>query len=419
MESWPYVRFRPIVCLSICLLVINLASTGCSFLEAKKQVCLLDNIGSVKGTVIVTSPQKGQVVVLRFTDENGIPVLQRSIVIPQNNEYELPAIIGKHYVAAYIDVNGDGQYQAEEHGNYYGEPTPVEIMEKSEIMLDPITISGPVPTPFSELKPVDGRLAVWENIGELISMDDPRLTRKNYVMGLWKPFSFLKLAEGGLFFLEKYEGGKIPVILIHGALGGPTDWKPIIDSIDRKQFQPWVFYYPSGLRLDSISDYLLHAVTILEKRYSFEQFFIIGHSMGGLVTRSFVKKYVELAPANIDKLRLVMTVNSPMAGIPAAASGVKYSPIVVPSWCDIEPESQFLQKINAWNWPGEIPYHLVISYVPGESGDGVVPLQSQAQLKLQSEATRVYVFNNEHSGVIKDKAFRGLVNTILSNASVR
>ena len=141
--------------------------------------------------------------------------------------------------------------------------------------------------------------------------------------------------------------------------------------------------------------------------------------MGGLVTRSFVKKYVELAPANIDKLRLVMTVNSPMAGIPAAASGVKYSPIVVPSWCDVEPGSQFLQKINAWNWPGEIPYHLVISYVPGESGDGVVPLQSQAQLKLQSEATRVYVFNNEHSGIIKDKAFHGLVNTILSNASVR
>lgn len=418
MESCYYIRFRPIVCLSICLVVIILAS-GCSLMKVKEQASLVDNMGSIKGKIIVASPQKGPVVVLRFVDQDGIPVLERSIVIPQNGEYELPAIIGKHYIAAYIDVNGDGQHQPGEHGNFYGEPTPVEVVAKSEIMLDPITISGSVSTPYTGVKPVDKRLGIWKNIGVPILMDDPRLSQDNYKMGLWKPVDFLELAEGGLFFLQKYKERKIPIIFIHGALGGPTDWKPMIDSLDTTQFQPWVIYSPSGLRIDSISDYLVQAMTILEKRYNFKQFFVIGHSMGGLVTRSFVKKYVELTPANIDKLGLVMTVNSPMAGVPSAASGVKNSPIVVPSWRDVEPGSEFLQKIHAWNWPRKIPYHLFISYVQGESGDGVVSLQSQAQLKLQSEATILYVFNNEHSGIIKDKTFHDLINTILGNAAVQ
>ena len=135
--------------------------------------------------------------------------------------------------------------------------------------------------------------------------------------------------------------------------------------------------------------------------------------MGGLVTRSFVKKYIEHAPGNSKRLRLVMTVNSPMAGMSAAAAGVKHSPIVVPSWRDVEPGSEFLQGIHTWDWPREIPYHLVLSYANGESGDGVVPLQSQVPLKLQSESTRMYVFNNDHVGTLNDTNYLALFNRIL------
>jgi len=97
-----------------------------------------------------------------------------------------------------------------------------------------------------------------------------------------------------------------------------------------------------------------------------------------------------------------------------AASGVEFSPIVVPSWRDVEPGSDFLQGIHNWNWPKEIPYHLVISYTDGESGDGVVPLQSQSQLKLQSESVRMYVFNNDHVGTLSDKDFHAMFSNILT-----
>ena len=105
-----------------------------------------------------------------------------------------------------------------------------------------------------------------------------------------------------------------------------------------------------------------------------------------------------------------MTINSPMAGMPAAASGIKHSPIVVPSWRDVEPGSEFLQVIHNWDWPKDIPYHLVVSFKDGESSDGVAPLQSQTPLKLQSESTRMYIFNNDHVGTLNDKKFIELFN---------
>jgi len=225
----------------------------------------------------------------------------------------------------------------------------------------------------------------------------------------------LDQAEGGLFFLQNYEKDKVPVIFVHGVLGGPADWKQVIGSLDKRFFQPWVLYYPSGMRLDIISDYLVEAVSRLQNKHEFESFYFVAHSMGGLVTRSFVKKYVEYSPDNLKRLRLVMTINSPMNGMSATTSGVKHSPIVVPSWRDVEPGSDFLQNLQAWNWPKDIPYHLVISYTDGESGDGVVPLQSQSQLKLQSESIRMYVFNNDHVGTLNDKDFHALFNKILLN----
>jgi hypothetical protein len=56
-------------------MVILLASAGCSLMEVKEQADLVDNMGSIKGKIIVASPQKGPVVVLRFVDEDGIIVL--------------------------------------------------------------------------------------------------------------------------------------------------------------------------------------------------------------------------------------------------------------------------------------------------------------------------------------------------------
>lgn len=387
--------------------------SGCSLKEIQHQTEIVENFGSISGEVEITSTQKGPVHALLFTNDNGVPVFFSSRTVPGTGKFEFISTPGEYYVAAFIDKNNDGAYQPEEHGNYHGSPTTITIIAKNETIIEPIKISSTFPQYENQIQPLSKTLAAWTNTGKVVSLNDPRFTRDNYNMGFWKPFDFLEVAEGGLFFLEDYQKGKMPVLFIHGVMGGPTDWEVVLQGLDKDTFQPWIVYYPSGLRLDMVSNYMVEVMTRLQNKHGFSDFTVIAHSMGGLLARSFVKKYIEHSPGNDKKLKLVMTVNSPMGGMSAAGSGVKNSPIVVPSWRDVEPESDFLKDLHAWNWPQNIPYHLFISYVDGKSGDGVVPLQSQSALKLQSEARKVYVFNDNHVGILHDQKFITQMNDIL------
>jgi len=112
-----------------------------------------------------------------------------------------------------------------------------------------------------------------------------------------------------------------------------------------------------------------------------------------------------------------MTINSPMMGMRSATTSVDYSPIVVPSWRDVAEDSEFIRKILAWKWPAQIPYHLVFSYQPGESGDGVVALGSQIPIGLQQEAARVYGFQATHAGILGDPVFLAHFESVISLAS--
>jgi len=47
-----------------------------------------------------------------------------------------------------------------------------------------------------------------------------------------------------LFFKEKYDPGKIPVLFVHGAVGTPLGWENIVGHMDLDRFQPWFYYYP-------------------------------------------------------------------------------------------------------------------------------------------------------------------------------
>lgn len=399
------------------LLLLTFLGQGCSLKEIHKQTQVVENMGTIEGKIEVSSTQEGTLLAALYRDENGIPALIGQHTVSQKGEFLFSDVPGDYYIAAYIDNSKDGEYQPGEHGNFYGLPTKVPIVAQTTTMLSTIFISGLMPE--TEMKAVNKKDAIWNNTGSVVTLDDPRFGRENYAMGLWKPVDFLNQAEGGLFFLREYQQNKLPVILVHGVNGGPLDWENVINGLNKEHFQPLVAYYPSGLRLDMISDYLVEAITMLQEKHGFSDYAVVAHSMGGLVTRSFVKKYVRHSKENSKKLKLVMTVNSPMAGMSAAASGVEHSPIVVPSWRDVEPNSEFLKDLHTWEWPKYIPYHLIISYTDGKSSDGVVPLQSQSPMRLQSEATRMYIFNDDHVGTLNNDKFIETLNMVLSTALTR
>ena len=159
----------------------------------------------------------------------------------------------------------------------------------------------------------------------------------------------------------------------------------------------------------------MYYFSCFQNKYQFKQLAVVAHSMGGLVTRSFVKKFVEQYPKVSKNLKFVMTINSPMGGMPSAALGLKHSPIISSAWHDVAPGSEFLKGIHGWQWPKTIPYHLVFSFKEDKGGDGVVSIKSQLPPKLQSESARMYGFSNDHVGTLNDPAFLKLFNRLLAN----
>ena len=113
--------------------------------------------------------------------------------------------------------------------------------------------------------------------------------------------SFLRgdsLADGGqLLLLEPYSPGKIPIVLVHGLLSSPVTWTPVVndlmaDAEISAKYQFWVFVYPtsqpfvvtaSQLRMEL--DRVRHRVDPGKTDRALERSVLIGHSMGGLVSR--------------------------------------------------------------------------------------------------------------------------------------
>ena len=404
----------------ITLFVTLLLICGCSLRDINRQIQVIENPGIIKGKVELANSLDGAIIVRRYSLEEGVYIYKSFERPAADGEYSFYVIPGTYYLAAFFDSNRDAAYQSNEIGDYYGsdsgEPAAIHVESSQIVTVGTITIAGDLPA-ISGSSNVSTRLnPIKDNIGRIVSLDDAMFDRANYSTGMWKPVQFLTQVGGGLLFLQEYQAGKIPVLFVHGINGGPTDWEAAIQGLDSRYFQPWVLYYPSGIRLDMISDYLVTAIADLHHTYDFEQLYVVSHSMGGLVARSFVQKHLEKFPEDKELISFMMTVNSPMAGMNSAVSGVKNSPIVVSAWRDVATDSAFLQDLNAWEWPDEIPYHLIFSYNTDGSSDGVVHLQSQIPLKLQSEAVRMYGFNNTHAGILNDAAFLELFNMILADS---
>ncbi|MFO0846183.1 MAG: hypothetical protein U0797_28035 [Gemmataceae bacterium] len=104
-------------------------------------------------------------------------------------------------------------------------------------------------------------------------------------------------AKAGLHTLEPYEPGKIPVILVHGLLGSPTTWAPMFNDLQadpevRKRFQFYVFFYPTANPyLETAADLreelgkMRDALDPKRQDPALDDMVVVGHSMGGLVSR--------------------------------------------------------------------------------------------------------------------------------------
>jgi len=120
---------------------------------------------------------------------------------------------------------------------------------------------------------------------------------------IWKlgPLQFLAPAErirSRLIPNQPYEPHKIPVVFVHGTFSSPVTWAEmantlIADPVLRQRYQIWSFIYGSGNPLVQSIAELRAALTAEVQRLdpagtneALRQMVIIGHSQGGLLTKS-------------------------------------------------------------------------------------------------------------------------------------
>ena len=122
-------------------------------------------------------------------------------------------------------------------------------------------------------------------------------------VGLLRPDDLLRMRPDrpdpimGLYMLEPYDPGKIPVVMVHGLWSSPMTWMEMFNDLRsapqiRDHYQIWFYLYPTGqpfwisaaqLRAD-----LAEARQTLDpyrQEPALDQMVLVGHSMGGLVSR--------------------------------------------------------------------------------------------------------------------------------------
>ena len=101
----------------------------------------------------------------------------------------------------------------------------------------------------------------------------------------------------GLYLLQPYQPGRVPLILIHGLASDALTWDETVAALNANpditaRYQIWLYQYPTGLSYlrtaAELRKELLGIRSLLDPTNNdpaFEQTVLVGHSMGGVVAK--------------------------------------------------------------------------------------------------------------------------------------
>jgi pimeloyl-ACP methyl ester carboxylesterase/predicted GNAT family acetyltransferase len=94
--------------------------------------------------------------------------------------------------------------------------------------------------------------------------------------------------------LEPYNPNKTVLLVIHGLMDTPVTWVPMLNELRgdpdfRRNYQVWFYSYPSGYPYPYSAAILRHELDAIEKKFPLRKpMVVIGHSMGGCITRTLI-----------------------------------------------------------------------------------------------------------------------------------
>ena len=422
---------KPILCKFFFWTAATWMLSGCMLYDLHEDLEKEDQYGSVSGTVQSDSPHHKPIQVLlvkvNMEDDHDNTIVNSTVMF-KPGPFQFFVLPGTYMVGAFEDRNEDMNFQPDEYVGWHGTPDAIVVKpdkkhESLSVILRPpeqARLQFPLlyelpPFPMSE------DLVKKFRMGEVVKLSDPRFAASNGDMGFWEPLKFMEEIGGGLFFLQKYDPEKIPILLVHGAGGNPVEFEHIIKGLNLDKFQPWVLFYPSGMRLGIISKWVNTTISILRVQHKFERLYILAHSMGGLVARDVMNRMIREGGGKV--LELFVSMSTPWDGHVFAAKGVEQCPVVIPAWYDMAPGSPFIKRLFETPLPSHLEYNLFFSYrggwrltIPG-SNDGTVSLRSELFLPVELSAKKVLGFDVTHGGILSSPAVIKRLNILFEERS--
>jgi pimeloyl-ACP methyl ester carboxylesterase len=373
-----------------------------------------ENAYLLTGKLTVSSGYKGPVLLVAVTDKfQKREIVLMKTIQPPADHYEIFLSGGSYSLYFFADINGNGYFDADEMVN--GTTGNSVIVEKASA-IDNLTISGPAFV-LNLASPFKTDLAIHVNVKEQSyvyeSLNDEFFDPKYGSVGLYNPRVFTAHTQRYIFSLEQLNPNKTVIFFVHGVGGTPRDFKYLVDGLDRTRYQPFFFYYPSGLPLQTLASFLAGVIKKTNDSYQLERIIVVAHSMGGLVSLAALNELCR--DGNPRYLKGYISFNSPYGGVDSASKGLQYAPAVVASWRDVATGSSFLERLYQGNALKNIPFHLFFGYKTGESSDGTITLQSQLDGRIHLAAHNSYGFNATHVGILNNEIVRQAFNKVLSS----
>jgi pimeloyl-ACP methyl ester carboxylesterase len=399
--------------------ILSFITTGCTLMKSKMDIDRTTEATVIVGRVDAKFLKHGKPIIVAARSMGKEKKIAHYTVLHDSGEYELLVDKGEYYIFAYLDKNSNLEYDPGEPAGQHDYPKIVRalaggVVHDIDIVIPEKGRKIEIPYGFT-ISSVKPKKLYSRQAGAIVSLDDELFSEENGVEGFWAPASFFKKFSGNIYFLEKYDPKKIPILFIHGASGTPKGWKYFVDHIDRTRYQPWFFYYPTGGRIDSMSYLLFWKLINLQSKYKFNKLYITAHSMGGLVARAFIVNYGQMFPY----VRLFVSLSTPWGGDKMAEYGVHQSPVVVPSWRDMQPDGDFIKSLYRMKMPKYVNFYLFYGYKGNRNpfqhnNDGTIRLTSILDLRPQSEAKMNYAFHEDHASIAYSEEVLKQYNAILN-----
>ncbi|HET7910198.1 MAG TPA: alpha/beta fold hydrolase [Nitrospira sp.] len=427
-------------------LVAAVIATGCVFQDVRVQQSKLETFCKIDGSVSAAQETSSPLLVGLVRHDGGVLDDSRNwslvdhFVLDAPGRWMFRAGPGTYGLVAFVDSNADGVYQHSEpflavdpnrlvtcdDGHRHAEVTlsiPADGRPRLKGEIDFLKFQAR--TTNAQLQHSLGAATVY---GLVTTLDDSRFKEEHAADSLWRPYDFIVDVGPGVYFLEPYDAAKIPVLFVHGINGTPRNFHALVERLDRTKYQPWLYYYPSGVRLSGLAAHLDQTMKTLQLQHGFTQFHVIAHSMGGLVSRGFLLR--NQSKERRARAPLYITISTPWGGHKAAQAGVNYAPAVVYVWNDMAPKSVYLRELFFASedesvhrpLPAGIQHHLLFTFknhgaMSGECSDNTVTLASQLYDGAQSDASRLYGFEETHMSILDSAETSQLVNRLLNEAS--